>query len=666
MEAPVYGSLAEPNVPTDATVVQDYRSEICSDATTSFTSSQSQQFRRLKRRAGIVMGAGLVAAVVVLALIGGEASGSVDTKTMDAAGPDASLSFSPVMDSTTSVFESSHNPKVGQSSTSTRSASTAASNTTQYHVVMITLDDVGMNDLGYMSTDLFFSTPTMDRMATKGMKITNYYGQSVCTPARTTIMSGKFVHRTGFQSVVAESEVNPTSNYSVSLQNKLLPQHLESLGYKSHILGKWNIGHCNDDYLPLNRGAHSFLGYMGPGMDYKSHLSSFGSGNRTQTFWSHGEEQTYNVYDMLEGGTHENGEKWWNTGSGYSGMYSTTIFANRASRIIRQFNSDTPTGESDRASPMFMWLAFHAAHDDHECNPTDGYSFDVDFGQYTNVSKLSDVRKTFGNVLMNVDHGVDEVMAAIDESGLWGSTVVIVQSDNGGWPCGDHTAGDNYPYRGSKMTYFEGGVKVPAFIYAPGILSSGEYVGLMHHVDWLATIVEGIAGGVVDDDTSDSLDHWAAIVAAQGKGSGLGDQYALRDKIVFTLDDSYAVVRHGDLKLMYQVYNSTWFNVNYDAKDHAYFDDDSSTSLAIFCQYDSDMDDDTGKHNFLFNISADPREKVNLYYHEEHEKSRDQLLSWARSTYDSEHYEPTYPFGEPSDNVSTTTMYYHGGYIVPW
>jgi len=42
------------------------------------------------------------------------------------------------------------------------------------------------------------------------------------------------------------------------------------------------------------------------------------------------------------------------------------------------------------------------------------------------------------------------------------------------------------------------------------------------------------------------------------------------------------------------------------------------------------------------------------------------LLSWARSTYDSEHYEPTYPFGEPSDNVSTTTMYYHGGYIVPW
>lgn len=71
------------------------------------------------------------------------------------------------------------------------------------------------------------------------------------------------------------------------------------------------------------------------------------------------------------------------------------------------------------------------------------------------------------------------------------------------------------------MTYFEGGIKVPAFLYAPGILPQSvrgtAYDGLMHHVDWLATIYEGMVGSSLNDENTDSINHWGVFMGGQTK-----------------------------------------------------------------------------------------------------------------------------------------------------
>ena len=94
----------------------------------------------------------------------------------------------------------------------------------------------------------------------EGVTLSNYYGQSLCTPARAALHSGKFVHRTGFSSLFAEREVRSWSNYSLSLSNKLIGQRMSALGYTSVYGGKWNIGHCNSLYTPVKRGYHDFIG----------------------------------------------------------------------------------------------------------------------------------------------------------------------------------------------------------------------------------------------------------------------------------------------------------------------------------------------------------------------------------------------------------------------
>ena len=80
-------------------------------------------------------------------------------------------------------------------------------------------------------------------------------------------MSGKFGHRTGVEDALA-FELAFNSNFSVPLRHKLLPAHLKDAGYATYGVGKWNVGFCNDAYLPTSRGFDRFLGYHSSGVDY--------------------------------------------------------------------------------------------------------------------------------------------------------------------------------------------------------------------------------------------------------------------------------------------------------------------------------------------------------------------------------------------------------------
>ena len=220
------------------------------------------------------------------------------------------------------------------------------------------------------------------------------------------------------------------------------------------------------------------------------------------------------------------------------------VFTDRAKKIIQ---------ETERNDKFFMWVAYHAAHDDLNADSAGiyGYSEEVE------DNSTSRTRLAAKRVLADVDHAVGELIGALKDASLFNDTVLIMHSDNGGKPCGNHLSGNNWPYRGSKNTFFEGGVKLPAFIYAPGVLpehSGGtEYPGLMHHVDLMAIIVEGLAGGKLHDSGSDSVNHWPAILKGE---TGL---YKKRKHIVFNLEADNVAIRKEDMKLLAGQYNGSWY-----------------------------------------------------------------------------------------------------------
>ena len=139
----------------------------------------------------------------------------------------------------------------------------------QPHLLLVTLDDVGWDDFGEQSGELSALTPRLSKLAAGGVRLTGLYGQSLCTPARAALHTGKFVHRLGFNSLQMEAEVTAFSNFSIPIRHRLLAQRLsEDAGYATAFAGKWNVGHCNSSYPPTARGFDSFVGYFTAGIGY--------------------------------------------------------------------------------------------------------------------------------------------------------------------------------------------------------------------------------------------------------------------------------------------------------------------------------------------------------------------------------------------------------------
>ncbi len=133
----------------------------------------------------------------------------------------------------------------------------SASSSSKPNFVFILSDDVGWNSIGYQNYDLAFATPYMTALAEGGIILSNYYSQEVCTPARASLMTGRYPFHAGLQFGV----IKPRDDFGLSIGETLLPEVLKSYGsYTNYILGKWNLGHCSPEYLPTARGFDYFMG----------------------------------------------------------------------------------------------------------------------------------------------------------------------------------------------------------------------------------------------------------------------------------------------------------------------------------------------------------------------------------------------------------------------
>ncbi len=321
------------------------------------------------------------------------------------------------------------------------------------NIVFILADDLGYTDVAAYGSK-YYETPNIDRLASQGMKFTNYHHCQNCTPTRAALMSGQYGARTGMYTVGgverfdwSKRPLRPVENVTeLPLDRVLLPQTLKSAGYATAIFGKWHIGQ-QGPYLPGKRGFDEAIVSMG------AHFN-FNTNPKTE-------------YPK--------------------GQYLADFLTDHAVDFIRR----------KKDGPFFLYLPHYGVHSPHHAKPEL-------IAQFKNKPGVGGHNNpTYAAMIASVDESVGRVMALLDELKIADNTVLIFASDNGGVGGyiregikkggGDIT--DNAPLRSGKGSLYEGGTRVPFIVRWPGRVAPGSLCEVPAiHVDVYPTLVS-IAGG---------------------------------------------------------------------------------------------------------------------------------------------------------------------------
>ncbi|KAF7665592.1 hypothetical protein LDENG_00138760 [Lucifuga dentata] len=329
------------------------------------------------------------------------------------------------------------------------------------HLIFIMVDDQGFGDIGYHGSDIH--TPVLDQLAAEGVKLENYYVQPICSPSRSQLMTGRYQIHTGLQ----HSIIRPQQPLCLPPDIPTLPEHLVEAGYATHMVGKWHLGFCRPGCLPTGRGFQSFLGTLTGSGDHFSYQSCDGA-----------EACGFDLHD---------GDKpaWEMTGN-----YSTLLYIERVKQILRSH---------DPCTPLFLYLSLQAVHTPLQVPDNFLQIYD---------SMDNRVRRHYAAMLSCLDHGVGEVVQELHSTGLYQNSVMIYSSDNGGQPL---SGGSNWPLRGGKGTYWEGGVRAVGFVHSPLLKRKGMASRALIHVsDWYPTLLR-LAGALQSHQGLDGHDVWGAI-----------------------------------------------------------------------------------------------------------------------------------------------------------
>jgi len=384
------------------------------------------------------------------------------------------------------------------------------------NVVVIVADDLGYNDLTFGGGGVAngaVPTPRIDSIARNGVEFTRgYSGNATCAPSRAAIMTGRYPTRFGFEFTPApkqfmrliawmqrndphppvyhaerEADVPPLDRQGLPPDEVTIAELLRAAGYRTLGLGKWHLGEAAS-MRPTARGFDEYLGFL-EGAAFYLPKDDPAVVNAVQPFDPIDRFLWANLSFAVR---KDDGPRF------APKEYVTDYLANEAVRAIA----------ANRHRPFFLYLAFNAPHTPLQALRSD-YDALPQIGNHT--------LRVYGAMIRALDRGVGRVLDALKTHGLDRNTLVIFTSDNGG----AHYVGLpdlNRPYRGWKMTFFEGGVHTPFFAQWPARLPPGaRFHAPVAHVDVFATVA-GAAG--VPPPADRVLDGVDLVKLVRGEAQG--------------------------------------------------------------------------------------------------------------------------------------------------
>lgn len=380
------------------------------------------------------------------------------------------------------------------------------------NIVLIITDDMGYGDCtSFWNTDL--QTPFMDEIARNGIRFTQFRVNPLCSPTRSSVMTGLYSLENGMWRGPGEAARNeppggwPVNERRIKDDIVMLPQLLKKAGYVTGAFGKWHLGYDPKNH-PHARGFDQFFGFLGGAHPYWLAANS-------------------RVED--------------DTGAIVKAGHTTDQFADHAIAFIR--------ANANQEKPFFCYLPFNAVHGPmhREAAPRD--SAKPEWLEFYAQRGVAQPRRDYCAVMTHADSRIGDVLKTLRDLGIEKNTLVICHSDNGGI-LHDYPS-NNGPLRGGKGDTYEGGIRVPAMMMWPGVIPAGTLSKAdAAHFDVFATALDA-AGVAVPETNGRWTVHGVSLLphAKSQARTPLPDRYLFWD----LYGDCGAL--HGKWKLVGQIEN---------------------------------------------------------------------------------------------------------------
>jgi arylsulfatase len=422
----------------------------------------------------------------------------------------------------------------------------------QPNIVVITADDIGWSNIGVYNQGIMAGrTPNLDRMASEGMRFTDYYAEASCTAGRANFITGELPIRTGLTTV---GQAGATTG--MPAQAPTIATVLKSMGYATGQFGKNHLGDRNE-FLPTVHGFDEFWGYLYhlDAMEDPFHrnyppalLNKIGPRNLVHSVTNDVDDPRIDP-------------RWGKVGKQKitdegplppHPMPNIKYNMETVDEVIRDKALEFIDKAKQANKPFFVWL-----------NPTRMHVI-------THLSEKYESMRTPENGwsieeagMAQLDDVVGSVLAHLKDNGLDDNTIVVFTTDNGAenftWPDGGQT-----PFAGGKGTGLEGGFRVPCIVRWPGHVPAGKVENsIMSGLDWFPTLVtaagnpniasELLAGKKLGDQTFKvHLDGYNQLGLITGKGP------SARHEIFYFTEGTLSAVRVNDFKYRFTDQPGGW------------------------------------------------------------------------------------------------------------
>ncbi len=428
------------------------------------------------------------------------------------------------------------------------------------NIIIILVDDLGFNQISSYGGGMAngqFKTPNIDKLANDGVLCTNGYSSSpVCSPSRASLLTGRFATRFGYEftpttssmmkaiSVFSkkngiadgiyydnrEENIIAIDQMGIPQSEKTIPEMLKPEGYHNIHIGKWHLGH-GKDFLPRKHGFDESLR-----MDQGS------------LFLPENDKNVINAkldFDPIDKVLWGNLPYAVNFNEGprmNPDGHLTDYLTDEAVKVI----------EKNKNRPFFLYLAYWAVHSPLQAKKED-------------YEKLSFIKnheeRVLASMVMTVDRGVGKIRDVLKENNMDDNTIIIFTSDNGA-PGYIGLPDLNKPYRGWKLTHFEGGVHVPFIVSYPNKIPKGSaYNGRVSNLDIFSTAAS-LAGIDINRNDLQQIQFDGVNILPYLSGEKEGEP----DRVLFNKSGDYSFLIKDGWKLQVDlIQNKKWlYNLNED------------------------------------------------------------------------------------------------------
>lgn len=386
------------------------------------------------------------------------------------------------------------------------------------NIIIVFMDNFGWGEPGFNGGGIIrgAATPRMDKLADEGLRLTNFNVEVQCTPSRSSLMTGRYAIRSGNGTVPLGEGVYGLVQWEVTMA-----EMLSETGYATGMYGKWHLGRTPGRF-PTDQGFDEWFGV--PNSTDESIYSSLPG------FAESGVPETF-VMEGKKGAVPKKIRP-------YRLDYRPLIDRELTDRAISFMKRQVRTGK-----PFFIYLPYTATHFPTLPHP--------DFrGKSGNG--------LWGDLLMQIDSYVGELLDAVDELGIAENTIFIFTADNGpetfdfgGTNLTTENAvhGSPGPWRGALFTAFEGGLRVPFAIHWPGKIKAGSVSNeIVHAMDLFPTFANIVGGKVPKDRVIDGIDMTEFFLGKEEKSG--------RDGFIVYMGNDIFAVKWRNWKIHFKEQNA--------------------------------------------------------------------------------------------------------------